>query len=183
MTKNHKNLLLLLVIFVLPVVLAKLALDYDWFNRGATNQGELVEPGNSFAAIQPNPPEPRWKLVYVMPDECQRACENALMSINQVWLALGRESDRVEAVAVTTAEQPLAVSYQQQYPHITELQSDQSKIDEAFGKLHEQGIYVVDTLQNIVLKYQLHYDQKDAVMSSRAMLADVKKLLKLSRIG
>ena len=42
---------------------------------------------------------------------------------------------------------------------------------------------LVDTLNNAMLRYPTYEDKKAAVQSSRDILADVKKLLKLSRIG
>ena len=41
---NRKTLALLVVVFVLPVILAWFALNNNWFNKAATNRGELINP-------------------------------------------------------------------------------------------------------------------------------------------
>ena len=92
---SKKTLIIMVAVFVLPVVLAKLALDNDWFTKGATNKGQLLAPTIDMSALLENA-EPKWSLLYVMPSKCDAVCENALFSINQVWLALGKESDRLK---------------------------------------------------------------------------------------
>ena len=41
---NKRSLLLMIAVFVLPVVLAYMALKFDFFNKAATNRGELLQP-------------------------------------------------------------------------------------------------------------------------------------------
>lgn len=41
--KSRRNLLLVIAVFVLPIVLAKLALTQNWLEYGVTNKGTLVE--------------------------------------------------------------------------------------------------------------------------------------------
>ena len=100
--KNNKMMMLLLAaVFILPVLLAKLALDNGWFNQAATNKGELISPPVDMSALQTTEHEPKWKLIYVLPQICAIDCENALYSIAQVRSALGKESDRAEVVVIT----------------------------------------------------------------------------------
>ena len=40
--RNRRSLLLLMAVFILPILLAKLALDNQWLNLGVTNQGKLL---------------------------------------------------------------------------------------------------------------------------------------------
>ena len=42
--KPKRSLLILMAAFIIPVVLAKLALDFNWFEQGATNKGALGQP-------------------------------------------------------------------------------------------------------------------------------------------
>ena len=102
MTKSNRiTAILLVVVFVLPVILAKLALDNDWFNKGSTNRGELMEPPLDVSALISDQ-EPSWRILYVMPDQCDVKCKNALYSLEQVWTALGRLSDRATATVIVT---------------------------------------------------------------------------------
>ena len=73
---SKKTLIIMVAVFVLPVVLAKLALDNDWFTKGATNKGQLLAPTIDMSALLENA-EPKWRLLYVMPSKCDAVCENA----------------------------------------------------------------------------------------------------------
>ena len=178
-TASKKTLLIMLAVFVIPVVLAKIALENDWFNRGSTNKGSLLEPTINVSTLMEGE-APKWRMVYVLPSVCDATCENALFSINQVWLALGKESDRAEAVVLVNAQSDQsAVAALADYPFV-EVKQLVSGID---NPLATQSVYIVDTLNNAMLFYTLDEDRQTAVMESRNMLADIKKLLKLSRIG
>lgn len=181
---NRISAILLVVVFVLPVILAKLALDNDWFNKGATNRGELMQPPLDVSVLITESGEPSWRILYVMPDQCDARCKNALYSLEQVWTALGRESDRAKATIILTEssdKQPLLALDGQS--HLTVLNSDNQNVNKVFKDAPSDGIFLVDTLNNAMLRYPLQEQQEQAVMHSRDILADLKKLLKLSRIG
>lgn len=183
---NRRTVILLVVVFVLPVVLAKLALETDYFQRKATNKGILLEPTLDFSAVNQagGEQEPKWRLVYTLPNQCDQNCENALYGIHQVWLSLGRKMDRVVPVVVTTESSDrskLASLLEQKHYHIVE--TEQASVDALFQPHGIDNIYLVDTLDNVVLRYPPKADQQEAVMSSKEMLSDLRKLLKLSRIG
>lgn len=176
-TASKKTLLLMIAVFVVPVILAKLALENDWFTKAATNKGQLLTPTIDMSAVLQNE-TPKWRLVYVMPSQCDAVCENALFSINQVWLALGKESDRAEALVLLKEDSDnTAVAALSDYPNVSTLASSNSL------PLETNSVYIVDTQNNAMLFYQIKNDRKEAVMESRDMLADIRKLLKLSRIG
>lgn len=180
---NKKTLLLVFLAFVIPVVLAKFALEQDWFNRGATNKGELLDPALDFSAALEELP-PKWRLVYVMPAQCDAACENAIYSIQQVWQALGRETDRTQALILLTANSdPTVIDKVQAEEKLSVHRISENSVNKLFKGTQGNGIFVVDTLNNAMLRYPVRADKQAAVMDSRDMLSDVKKLLKLSRIG
>ena len=173
---SKKTLIIMVAVFVLPVILAKLALENDWFNQGATNKGALLQPTIDVSSLL----DPKWRLLYVLPENCDAICENALFSINQVWLALGKESDRAEALVLFNEQSDVAALEQlSEYANVHTLSVSRAPIT----NLEQKSVYIVDTLNNAMLYYQIDGDRNKAVMESRSMLADIKKLLKLSRIG
>ena len=180
---NKFTLLGLLLIFVLPVMVAKLALDNSWFNSGATNKGELLQPVRDFSTVLAEQ-EPKWRIVYSVPQTCDAACTNAIYSIHQVWIALGRETDRAEATVILTDNSDLSIlkSLENEHNlHVVKVANDAVK--NVIQPQDAGTIMLVDTLNNAMLRYPTYEDKKAAVQSSRDILADVKKLLKLSRIG
>jgi len=176
---SKKTLIIMVAVFVLPVILAKLALENDWFNQGATNKGALLQPTIDVSALLEGT-EAKWRLLYMLPEQCDAICENALFSINQVWLALGKESDRAQALVLYTENSDAsALAQLSEYANVQTLAvNNTSPI-----MLEQKSVYIVDTLNNAMLYYQIDSDRDNAVMESRSMLADIKKLLKLSRIG
>jgi hypothetical protein len=183
--KNNKAMMLLLAsVFILPVLLAKLALDNDWFNQAATNKGELLSPPVDMRILQASQQEPKWKLLYVLPEVCAVDCENALYIIAQVRSALGKESDRAEVVVITHEKSniaQLASLQEKQSFHL--LKTDLRSLQEVFKENTTDAIFVADTLGNVILRYPLQIDKEQAILDSRDILSDMRKVLKLSRIG
>ena len=184
-TKNNKLMMLLLAsIFILPVLLAKLALDNDWFNQAATNKGELLSPIVDMSLLQTTEQVPKWKLLYVLPEVCSVKCENALYSIAQVRSALGKEGDRAEVVVITHEKSNIAQLAQlKEKQNIRFLNTNIKSLQQMFKETSTDAIFIADTLGNIILRFPLQIDEKQAILDSRDILSDMRKLLKLSRIG
>jgi hypothetical protein len=66
---------------------------------------------------------------------------------------------------------------------IDTLKISQKNVNEMFKNVDVDGIFIVDTLNNGMLKHPLYKNKEEAVQGSRLILSDVRKLLKLSRIG
>ncbi|RDV24842.1 hypothetical protein DXV75_12245 [Alteromonas aestuariivivens] len=181
--KSRLTMLMVFGVFILPVALAKLALDYEWFERASTNKGELIQPQLDVSEVLRDLP-PKWRILYTLPEQCGPSCENALYSIHQVWLALGREADRAQPLVIVTPSSDVAA-----LAKLTELGGVETVtvisgvVDRVFEPETVDGIYLVDTLNQAMLHYPVQPSPQDSLMASRDILADVRKLLKLSRIG
>lgn len=183
-TSNKRLIITLAVVFILPVVLAKLALDNNWFNKAATNKGELLSPTLDMSAIQDKAAEPKWQLVYVLPSQCSIECENALYSVEQVWTALGKEHDRVRATVISTPASDLSVARRlNEHSAVKLLKTNVESVNNVFKGEPVNAIFIADTLNNVILRYPLQVEQQQAILHSRDILSDLRKLLKLSRIG
>jgi hypothetical protein len=182
-TNNRVTMLMLVAVFVVPFLLAVLALKGDWFNGAATNRGELLTPPVEMPDLLRGE-TPVWRIVYFLPDSCEQKCENALYSLNQIWEASGREKERViPTVVATESSDSAALAEVQSKSQIRVLTSQQQSLLDAFKAQDREGLFVADTLGNVILRYSINDDRQAAIMKSRDVLADLKKLLKLSRIG
>ncbi|MCC2617008.1 hypothetical protein LJ739_12215 [Aestuariibacter halophilus] len=180
---SKKTLIMVMVAFIVPVLVAKLALDNDWFNRGATNKGELLQPALDARGLFADQP-PRWRIAYVMPQQCGNACDNALYSVHQVWLALGREMDRVEPVILATdSSDGTTAQHVSAFENMKLLTVSQQSVNQVFKDVAPDGIFLIDTLGNVIMHYPVFEQKEQAVLHSRDILSDLRKLLKLSRIG
>lgn len=182
-SNNKSSMLILAAVFVLPVLLAKLALDNDWFNKAATNKGQLLDPPLDFSPIAQQA-EPKWRLTYLLPAQCEVYCENALYAISQVRQALGKEAHRLKATLLATQQSdPAKLANIQEHSHLELLTADQQSVNKVFKDVPADGIFLVDTLNNVILHYPVSTEQQQTILQSREILADIRKLLKLSRIG
>lgn len=182
-TSSKRSLLIMVAVFVLPVILAYTALKFDWFNKAATNRGELIQPVIE-ASMLLEDSGANWHLLYIIPKVCDTACENALYSVQQIYVATGKESDRVQALFLFTENSAIdAVNKAKEIPGALVLQKEQIKLNNVFKNVGVDSIFISDTLHNVVLKYPVTADKQQTIMDSRDILADLKKLLKLSRIG
>jgi alpha-acetolactate decarboxylase len=69
------------------------------------------------------------------------------------------------------------------YKTIRIITADEQSVNQVFKDVKTNGIFIVDTLNNIILRYPTQNDQQEAVLHSRDILSDMRKVLKLSRIG
>lgn len=182
-SSNKRNLIVMIAVFVLPVIMAYLALKLDWFNKAATNRGELLQPVIEAAPLLSDS-DTKWHLLYVIPAVCDLACENALYSVKQTYTATGKEADRVSTLFIYNENSAVsAVDKVREFNGSFLLQKPQENVNEVFKNVDLNAIFISDTLHNVVLRYPTTEDEQQAIMDSRDMLSDLKKLLKLSRIG
>jgi hypothetical protein len=182
---NNKVLIFsFIAVFTLPVILAKFALEYDWFNQAATNSGELLNPALDMSSLSDQAHPPKWKFLYILPTQCDVNCTNALYSLTQVWSALGKEQGRAESVVIVLPDSDMmALNTLAENVHLRVIKTDQQLVNQVFKDVKTNGIFIADTLNNIILRYPTQSDPQQAVLHSRDILSDMRKVLKLSRIG
>ncbi|OOE80495.1 hypothetical protein BZG25_06830 [Salinivibrio sp. ML198] len=172
--KGRMTLVALIGIFVLPVVVAKLVLEQSWYEKGVTNYGEfLTEP----ATLNWLPEQGQWRLIYRVPEQCDSVCKQALFQLTQIPIAVGKERDRVSSVALTSSapKAPEVLTWQT-------LTTEQARAwqQQAFDK---NTIYLSDPMNNVVLAYPVSDDKTKWVAQGKGLLRDLKRLLKLSKVG
>ncbi|PSU32942.1 cytochrome oxidase [Photobacterium lutimaris] len=181
--KKQGTLLLLLGAFALPVILAKLVLDLNWYQGGVTNRGELLE---SPIASDWLGESKQWQLIYLLPDECGELCQGALFNLRQVPQAVGADQDRLSSVLLIDGDmldgQPSVVKKQLSgldQRQVPDYVVNQLKTLEYGGK----AIYIADPLGNVMMAYPLVKGQVAVLAQGKDVLRDLKRLLKISKIG
>ena len=181
LNKSRRSMLILLAVFIIPIVLAKLALHQQWFNYGVTNQGELIENELTLAKIGLNVDDfdHQWLMLYTLPENCDQQCEKTLVSVNNTYIALGKEMPRVKLVALTqqvlSAEQTDKIQIKKW--HI------QAMPPLAKTAITKSQVLIVDPLGNVILSHLPPENSEQLPKFGKEILADFKKLLKYSRIG
>lgn len=179
--KNKRLFIGIFLCFAIPLISAKIILDLGWYTPGATNKGILLDPPIEASTAENEAMPEGWRLAYRVPSNCDELCVNALYVINQTDLALGRESSRVAAVAIQATEgtenlPDLAGANGLHYIVLPELHQQ-------LAELPPGSMVIIDPLGFAMMRYEGSPERDIAIQRGRDMLDDLKKLLKMSRVG
>ncbi|NHA14275.1 cytochrome oxidase assembly protein [Thioalkalivibrio sp. XN279] len=179
----------LFLLFFGPLAVAMfLYYGTDWRPGGTGNHGELVRPPQPTPVVTLPGTEAypdgdgflrdRWTLVYVARSPCEEACQEALYNGRQMRLALGRLMDRVERVYLFTTEPPEAGFLAAEHPDLVVVDATGAAGEALLTAFagQDEGYWLVDPLGNVMMRYP-------ADQTPKGMMEDIKKLLRLSRIG
>ena len=183
--------MLLGALFSAPLIAALLLYESGWKPASGIEHGTLLDPPRplpAVALIRPDgslaPPgalRGAWSLIYPGNGACDSRCMTALADLRQVRLALDKDASRVRRVFLYTGP-----CCREGFPGPDEgdllvLSADGPSGMELLGRFPPpakggDGLYVIDPLGNLILGYP-------AAGAARGLLADLERLLRLSRIG
>lgn len=177
--KSRRSMIMLIAIFAVPVIIAKLALTFHWFDYGVTNKGVLVEGELNIEklGIKPQSADKRWLIIYAQVNDCDQHCEQVIVSVMNTYKALGKEMPRVKPLLLTPS--PLGESSQLQ---LSKWQWEKIS-PQTLSYLTASQVLIVDPLGNVVLSHTPPLENKQLPFFGKEILVDLKKLLKYSRIG
>ncbi|AZG34049.1 MAG: hypothetical protein V7771_05615 [Shewanella psychromarinicola] len=177
--KSNKALIVLLLVFILPVALAKLVLSLELYNGAATNKGALITPEVNYANLAMDNPKPHvWQVLFFLPETCNEQCQERLYILHQSYIALGKDRDRVTPIIVVNNSSDTKILKQ------LNIGFDQVNANQALATmLTEQRLVIVDPLGNLVMQYDNVIGHDANIAQGKAMIADLRKMLKLSRVG
>jgi cytochrome oxidase Cu insertion factor (SCO1/SenC/PrrC family) len=195
--RGRRQLLLLAALFFVPLALA-FWLYYGtdgWRPSGGTNKGDLITPARPLPSVQllKMNGEPaavdvlrgKWTMLFVGDGRCDERCRRALYLTRQSRIALNKDMDRVQRVFLVTGNccnQPFLA---QEHPDLLLLQGGPGAAQALLTTLPSYGgiapsvagrTYLIDPLGNLMMSYAPQAPDK-------ALLTDIKKLLRLSHIG
>lgn len=156
---------------LVPLALAYAVLKFGWYTPGATAKGEFVQKEIQLDfSSRPEFKAGVWRLVAQPSNSCIDGCKELLYGINQTYIALGKLQKRVEA-NVFSEEFDLSA-----YPKLVTTSYQTQSLSSSY-------LYLVDPFGKVILQYPVNSDREQTIASSKAVLADIKKLLKYSRVG
>jgi len=168
---QKKPLFIMIGLFIAPIFVAKLVLVNDWYQGAKTNAGTLISPPLTLA-----PAPQAWLLLYNPNEDCSAICQESIWQIQQVHTLLAAEGNRIQRYLTTT---PSFESAHIDTLTLTKLQL--STVNQQ--QLSTDTLYLVDPLGNIFMRYQFPADKTAALKVSAGLLKDLKRLLKVSKIG
>jgi hypothetical protein len=189
MKRRVSPLAILAAVFAGPLVLAIVL----YAGRGSLGGfGSLPNPDRELIENPPTVPamaltsrdgtglvsfQSRWFLIYARMPACDEACAGALERLRQVYLALGKERERVRPVFLAPEAQLNAAPSADFLAGALDGPDGAAWVRLLGPERLEGGRYfVVDPLGNLILSYPADADQK-------RLLKDLERLLDVSRIG
>ena len=179
--KNRRSFLLMLAVFALPVILAKFALEGNWLATGVTNNGALLKQELTLKqlGLDKDAFNKQWLIIYSMPNRCDVGCQKTLTAVHNTYVALGKEMPRVTPLALYQGELSAI-----QLEHLAQSQWQLSTMpSQAKQFLEPSKILISDPLGNVFMSHQIPNDGDQLPQFGKQILADMKKLLKYSKVG
>jgi hypothetical protein len=197
--RQRRVLIGLALLFFAPLGLA-FYLYYGhttWHPGGRVNAGDLVQParplpalalplwtGDSAAAAgntDPNFLKGKWTFLHVGTGPCDQACRTRLYDTRQIRIALDRDMKRVQRVFIADAGCCDAQFLREQHQDLIAIRQSPAAAGLLALLPARDGsagprVYLVDPLGNLMMSYA-------ADVRPKGMLADMKRLLRLSSIG
>jgi cytochrome oxidase Cu insertion factor (SCO1/SenC/PrrC family) len=193
---SRGQLWLLIALFFVPLAFAFIMYyGFDWRPAGTTNKGDLITPARPLPSDQLIDPQDqpiaeqifkeKWTLVYIGNGQCDARCREALTLIRQTRLALNDDAQRVRRLFLATADCCDLEYLNAEHVGLITARADEASDRELLAVFPQYGsipveeagrIYIVDPLGNLMMSYA-----PDA--PPKALLQDLRKLLKLSHIG
>ena len=128
----------------------------------------------------------KWTIAYLGDGACDERCRKALYLSRQSWIALNKDMDRVQRVFLATGSRVdtdfMAAEHVDLLIALVGADADSKVLLDKFPAYDGVAptvagrLYLIDPLGNLVLSYS-------AAAPDKALLTDVKKLLRLSHIG
>lgn len=179
---GYAILYLLVLLFFVPLIAAWVLYKTpaQWY-RDPVNNGVLLKTplhleqlqlsdadGKAFDA---NAMRGHWIMLYRAALPCDEGCNSNLYYMRQVRTALGKDRMRVQRIVVTnTAAKDFDQMLVQEYPETQHLTASNQLA------LQTGSLYLVDPLGNIIMMYS-------GTLEPKKLLADITKLLRVSKIG
>lgn len=200
---NRRVLLLTALVFILPVIIAYVLLKTGWYSSaGTSNKGILIDPPISFDDLQltnldgkPAAAEQfrkKWWILYIIPSQCEAACRNSLYLMRQTHQALGPDQPRVAEMVITTqgVSDEVKALLDKEFSSATRLTADAANVNQVLGSAlngepasNAGHLFLVDTMGAVFMHYPAYADEQESILKGRNLLNDLKKVLKISKIG
>lgn len=178
--RGRWQLLLLLAVVIGPMVLASAMYQWRfWVPEGRSYHGELLGNGQTLADLGVvGGEQARWQLLVTVSDGCAADCRQLVFLARQIHIGLNRDASRA-AHALASALPPSAdydARLRREYPQLGRYRLEPQAYGQVTGKGAGAQLWIVDPHGNLVLRY-------DSSSKGKAILDDLRHLLKISQIG
>jgi cytochrome oxidase Cu insertion factor (SCO1/SenC/PrrC family) len=195
--RGRRQLIALAALFFVPLAVAFWLYygESPLAPEGGTNKGDLIDPARPLPRVSlpihaegetaPDFLTGQWSMLYIGRGACDERCRKALYLTRQTRIALNKDFDRVQRIFLVSADCCDDLFLSTEHPDLLLVLlegSESQRLLEAFPTydgIDVTGagrIYLVDPLGNLLMSYS-------EAAPDKALLKDLKKLLRLSHIG
>lgn len=164
---KYKFIALFVICCGLPFLAAKLVLEMGWFNAGVSNKGQWQQ--QDVFLLSASADKAHWRLA-VPGENCRQACQQALYTVKQLYVGLGRKQQHVLPVWLATEAVPATYPMFQQAPAL-------APVPEALS----DKIMLIDHQGLVLLTYPMPLTEKDMAPTAKAIRYDLMKLFNYDR--
>lgn len=172
-----------------PLALAKLSLDQGWFSQVNTNnkgqwlshEVRAIFPVSSMVSDTTLALVKEWHLVYVSTEKCSHQCEQALVTLQQLYTGLGRKQQKLQTLVAA----PVAPPGLDHYPVVEwmPLAPALAAFDQQILLFNQEGLAL---LQYPLSRDVAHKDIAgihDMALTARDIRSDLLRLMNYDRGG
>lgn len=179
--RGRLQLLLIIGVVLGPMLLASAMYRFGfWVPQTRSYDGVLIANGQDRAAIGVTAAdsERRWELLVTAPQSCEAQCQELVYLARQINIGLAREAARAShaLASATNLDEAYEQRLRREYPQLQRHALDPSVYARNPDAPATPQLWIVDPHGNLVLRY-------DAEADGKAILDDLKYLLKISQIG
>lgn len=182
MSEKNSNWLVksIWLITLVPLVVAYIMAYTGWgLPDGTKNNGELMPAGMIVPGSLIGEEERQWRLM-VVSDKCNDLCQQQVYRLQQLYISMPKESERLQAIWLSNDDQldnnNLTADIDFNYVQLSHDKAVFNWFNEQSLPWQDQSIWLIDPKGILVLKFPPD-------LSGRAMMTDIKWLLKASRLG
>lgn len=194
MNRGRIKLVIIFTVFLGPLLAAFIwyyGLDGMFAPRGTTNHAPLVSPavallpfsnaGAEGAQFDADSLRHKWSVIHLLAERCAGSCEKSLYNTRQARLALGKDAARVQRILLAPGRD-LLNRLAGDHPDAIRLLESEAGLENQLAPIIERrrlgadDALLVDPLGNLMMIIP-------AQLAPDLLLKDLKRLLKISRIG
>jgi cytochrome oxidase Cu insertion factor (SCO1/SenC/PrrC family) len=199
LNKGQRNLLIMAAIFIGPMLLAYALVNnmHQFGNFKTKNHGELFSPARPLQDVEMasfngqgfklSDLRGKWLMVYIGTSTCDTLCKENLYKMRQSRLAQGGELKRINRLYISVDGKPggSLESVLPEHPGLEVVYGSEFQVQQVLEQFEMTrqmvtneavGMFIVDPLGNLVMRYQTGFEAK-------GLVKDLSHLLKASYIG
>ena len=188
--RSRLKLIGIVLLFFMPVIYAWYLVFFTNFkmNSKGVEHGLLISPIiqiGDFKLYEPISSQMhqllgKWTLVSFVENKCEKVCEFQLYELRQIWLALGKDGNKIQRLAIAkdknliSSEQIKLSQGQLLLKDDTDLKDRLKSRFKSYPNFDNESIYLIDPYGNLMMQYKKGTNPS-------GIIKDLERLIRISK--